>query len=192
MQYEAVRLFVERATAVLPTFTVTPQHVPLVVQLCQRLAGLPLALELAATRIKVLSVAQIAARLEDRFRLLTGGSRTALPRHQTLRATMDWSYDLLTEPERTVWRRLSVFAGGWTLEAAESVCAGAEVDASAILELLASLVDKSVVIVEEQAGQARYRMLETTRQYGAEKLREAGETSVVYQRHRDWYLGLVE
>ena len=192
MQYEAVRLFVERATAMQPTFTVTHQQAPWVAQICHRLDGTPLALELAATRVKVLSVEQIAMRLDDRFRLLTGGSRTALPRQQTLHATMDWSYDLLSEPERSVWRRLSVFAGGWTLAAAERVCAGPDVDAAAVLNLLSSLVDKSLVMVAEQAGQARYHMLETIRQYGAEKLRETGETAVVQQRHRDWYLGLAE
>jgi predicted ATPase len=192
MHYEAVQLFMARATAVLPAFTVTPKQASWVVQICHRLDGIPLALELAATCVKVLSVAQIAGRLDQCFQLLTGGSRTALPRQQTLQATIDWSYALLSAPERSVWRRLSVFAGGWTLEAAEQVCAGADVEAAAVLGLLASLVDKSLVLVGEQAGQARYRLLETMRQYGTEKLREAGETVAVHQRHQDWYLRLAE
>src|SRR5262249_45258899 len=121
-QYEAVRLFIDRALAVHPGFRVTNQNAPAVAQICHRLDGIPLALELAAARVKVLSAEQIANRLDDRFRLLTGGSRTALPRQQTLRALIDWSYDLLAEPERTLLRRLSVFAGGCTLEAAEVVC----------------------------------------------------------------------
>src|SRR5262249_26056267 len=121
-QYAGVRLFLERAQAVQPGFSLTPKNASAVLQVCQRLDGIPLAIELAAARLRVLTAQQIAARLDDRFRLLTTGSRTALPRHQTLRATLDWSYDLLSEPERRLLRRLSVFAGGWTLEAAEEVC----------------------------------------------------------------------
>src|SRR5262249_35091997 len=121
-QYESVRLFVDRAAAAVPTFSLTEQNAVAIAQLCRRLDGIPLAIELAATRVKALPVEQIAARLDDRFRLLTGGSRTALPRQQTLRALIDWSYDLLTEPERLLLRRLSVFVDGWALEAAEAVC----------------------------------------------------------------------
>ena len=128
MQYEAVRLFVERAAAAQPAFRVTAQNAPAVAEICRRLDGIPLAIELAAARVRALSVEKIAERLSDRFRLLTGGDRTALPRQQTLRALIDWSYDLLTEPERALLRRLAVFAGGWTLEAAEAVGAGGEVD----------------------------------------------------------------
>jgi predicted ATPase/class 3 adenylate cyclase len=166
MQYESVRLFVDRAATVLPTFTVTEENAPAVAQVCRRLDGIPLALELAAARVKALPVQQLAARLEDRFRLLTGGSRTALPRQQTLRATMDWSYDLLSEPERALLRRLSVFHGGWTLEAAEAVCVAEGIEAEAILDLLTALVDRSLVLYEEQEEAGRYRLLETVRQYG--------------------------
>ena len=191
-RYEAVRLFVDRAVGARSTFTVTPQSAPAVAQICHRLDGIPLALELAAARVKALSVEQIAARLDDRFRLLTGGHRTALPRHQTLRATVDWSYALLSEPERTLFNRLSVFAGGWTLEAAEAICAGEGIEAGEVFELLAQLVDKSLVLAEERSGEVRYRLLETIRQYGAEKLRQAGEEVVQRERHRDWYLRLAE
>ncbi len=190
--YEAVRLFIERAVAVLPTFTVTNENAPWIAQVCHRLDGIPLAVELAAVRVKGLSVEQIAARLDDRFRLLTGGSRTALPHHQTLRAALDWSHDLLSDAERIVFRRLAVFAAGSTLEAAEAVCGGDGVDASEVLDLLMHLVDKSLVVAEEQGGKARYRLLETVQQYGRDRLRESGEAEAVRRRHRDWYLGLAE
>jgi tetratricopeptide (TPR) repeat protein len=147
---------------------------------------------LAAVRVKGLSVEQIAARLDDRFRLLTGGSRTALPHHQTLRAAIDWSHDLLSDPERIVLRRLAVFAGGCTVEAAEAVCGGDGIDTAEVLDLLLRLVDKSLVVAEEEEGKARYRMLETVQQYGRERLREAGEVEAVRRRHRDWYLELAE
>src|SRR5439155_8972105 len=140
-------------------------NAPAVAQVCYRLDGIPLAIELAAARMKVLAVAQIAARLNDRFRLLTGGSRTALPRHQTLRAAIDWSYDLLSDPERVLLRRLSVFAGGWSLDAAEAVCHGEGIEDWEVLDLLTALVEKSLVQYEEQEGTARYRLLETVRQY---------------------------
>jgi len=192
MEYEAVRLFVERAVAVLPTFAIRPENAHAIVRTCHRLDGIPLAIELAAARVAALSVEQIAARLDDRFPLLTGGSRTALPRQQTLRATMDWSYGLLSDQERTVLRRLSVFAGGWTLEAAEAVCAGGGVGASDVLDRLTSLVDKSLVLVEMHGGEARYRLLETVRQYGWDKLVESDEAADVRTRHRDWYLDLAE
>ncbi len=189
---EAARLFVERAIATQPTFAVTTGNAAAVAQICRRLDGIPLAIELAAARIKVLSADQIAARLDDSFRLLTGGSRTGLPRQQTLRATMDWSYDLLSDQERAVLRRLSVFAGGWTLEAAEAVCAGEGVEAADVLDLITQLVNKSLVVAETQAGEARYRLLETVRQYGRTRLAEAGEATGVAIRHRDWYLQLAE
>ena len=190
--YDAVRLFVDRAVATAPGFAVTKENAPAVAQVCHRLDGIPLAIELAAARIKVLSVEQIAARLDDRFRLLTGGSPILLPRHQTLRGAIDWSYNLLSELERGLLRRLSVFAGGWTLEAAESVCAGGSVEAAVILDLLTSLVDKSLVLAETQRGEARYRLLETMRQYGWDKLQESGEVNDFRGRHRDWYLTLAE
>jgi non-specific serine/threonine protein kinase len=190
---EAVRLFAERAAAVSPGFRVTEQTADAVAQVCGRLDGIPLAIELAAARVKLLNVDQIAARLDDRFRLLTGGSRTALPRHQTLRATIDWSYALLSEQERIVLRRLAVFSSGWTLEAAEAVCAGEAVGPEDVLELLSRLVDKSLVQVEGGlVGEPRYRFLETLRQYAQDRLLEAGETAAIRERHLDWCLTLVE
>jgi len=186
--YEAVRLFVDRAVATTPGFTFRRENAPVVVQVCRRLDGIPLAIELAAARVRVLAVEQIAARLDDRFRLLAGGRRTLVPRQQTLRAAMEWSYDLLCQKEKVLFRRLSVFAGGWALEAAETVCAEAGVQSSDILDLLTQLVDKSLVVAETQHGAARYRLLETVRQYGQERLSESGEGGAIRQRHRDWYL----
>jgi predicted ATPase len=190
--YDAVRLFVDRAVATTSKFTLTSENAVAVAQVCQRLDGIPLAIELAAARVKVLAVEQIAARLDDRFRLLTGGARAVPPRQQTLQATIDWSYDLLSETERALLRRLAVFAGGWTLEAAESVCTGVSVEAAAILDLLTSLVDKSLVLAETQRGEARYRLLETVRQYGWDRLVESGEGNAARTRHRHWYLALAE
>jgi non-specific serine/threonine protein kinase len=190
--FEAVALFVGRARAVDPAFEVTRANAPAVVQICRRVDGLPLAIELAAVRVKMLTAEHIAARLEDRFRLLTGGSRTALPRQRTLRATLDWSHELLGEPERRLLRRLAVFAGGWSLEAVEAVCAGAGIAASAVLDLLAQLVGKSLVQVAKGEGEERYRLLETLRQYGRERLGEAGEDEGVRDRHRDWFLAFAE
>lgn len=191
-QYEAARLFCDRAMATAPTFAVTEENAPVIAQVCRRLDGIPLAIELAAVRVKVLTVKQIADRLDDRFRLLIGGSRTALPRHQTLQATMDWSYGLLSDDERAVLRRLSVFAGGCTLAAAETVCAENGVDAAEILDLLTRLVDKSLVVVDTQGGEARYWLLETVRQHSRGKLQEAGEADEAQRRHLDWYLQLAE
>ena len=192
MQYEAVRLFVERASAVQPAFTLTPQNASGVAAVCRRLDGIPLAIELAAARMRALSVDQIAVRLDERFSLLTGGGRTALPRHQTLRGTLDWSYDLLSPKERSLLRRLSVFAGGWTLEATEAVCTNTDLETHEILDLLTQLVFKSLVLMDAQEEQVRYRLLETVRQYGRDRLDEAGETTGVRQRHLRWYLDLVE
>jgi predicted ATPase/class 3 adenylate cyclase len=266
LESEAVRLFAERAAFSRPGFAITDRNAPAVAQVCQRLDGIPLAIELAAARVRVLPVEQIAARLDDRFHLLTGGSRTALPRHQTLRALIDWSYDLLSEAERTLLRRLSVFAGSWTLEAAEAIAdcglriadwetAGtdrlpasdpmpgsdpkgspARADAGSgagssqpamrsgvqesgargqgeagslnpplakqssairnpqldVLDLLSHLVDKSLVVAEEEGGEARYRLLETVRQYGRERLVEAGELESAQERHLDYFLQLAE
>ena len=191
-EYEAVRLFTDRAEVVLPGFLVTDQNALAVAQVCHRLDGIPLAIELAATRVKVLPVHQIAARLDDRFRLLTGGSRTALPRQQTLRAVMDWSYILLSEKERTLLRRLSVFAGGWTLDAAEAVCSGNRIETVEVLDLLAQLVDRSLVAVDREDAEARYRLLDTVRQYAREKLQDSGEETEVHGRHREWFLDLAE
>jgi predicted ATPase/class 3 adenylate cyclase len=190
-QYEAVRLFVERAIAAVPDFRITDRNATAIAQICRRLDGVPLAIELAAARVRALPVEQIAARLDDRFRLLTGSSRLGVPRHQTLRQTIDWSHDLLAEDERAVFRRLSVFIGGASLEAAEAVCAGAPVGDYAVLDLLSRLVDKSLVVADTEGDEARYRMLETVRQYGRDKLVESGEARDTLMRERDWYLDMV-
>ncbi len=189
-QFAAVRLFVERAAAALPAFAVTRQNAPAVADICRRLDGIPLALELAAARVRGLSVEKIAERLSDRFRLLTGGARTALPRQQTLRALIDWSYDLLSPDERAVLRRLAVFAGGWTLEAAEAAGAGGEIAEAMVLDLVTRLVEKSLVVLEAEGG--RYRLLDTVRQYAQERLAEAGESDAARRRHFDCYLALAE
>ena len=192
-QYEAVRLFIERTKAVQPSFAVTDGNAPAVAQVCWRLDGIPLAIELAAARVRSLSAEGISRRLDDRFRLLTGGSRTALPRQQTLRALIDWSYDLLTEPEKGLLRRLSVFAGGWTLAAAEAVCAGEQEEEWQVLDLLTSLVDKSLVVYEEGSGDGdRYRFLETVRQYAGDRLLENGEAEAGRRRAAVWFLGFAE
>lgn len=195
VQYEAVRLFVERARSAQPAFAVSTQNAFAVAQICSRLDGIPFAIELASARVRALSPEQISARLDDRFRLLTGGSRTALPRQQTLRALIDWSYSLLAEPERTLLNRLSVFAGGWTLEAAEHVTVGEGIEDWEVLDLLSSLVDKSLVIFDEAgAGEviSRYRLLETVRQFSQEKLAESGESSLIRNQHRAWFQQFVE
>jgi len=188
----ACRLFVERARAVQPSFGLTRENAPAVVQLCRRLDGVPLAIELAAARVRALPVEQIAARLDDRFRLLTGGSRAVVARHQTLRATIDWSFDLLTEPERAVLRRLSTFAGGAALEAAESVCEGDPVESFEVLDILGRLIEKSLVFTDPSSTEARFRLLETVREYARSRLVEAGEADTALRRHRDWYLALVD
>jgi predicted ATPase/class 3 adenylate cyclase len=192
MEYEAIHLFVDRAAAVKPGFMLTEDNVVAVAQICQRLDGIPLAIELAAARVRSLSVHQISAHLDERFRLLTGGSRTAMARHQTLRGLIDWSYSLLSGAERTVLRRLSVFVGGWTLAAGEAVGAGHGVDRDEMVELLARLVDKSLVLMDDQGPDGRYRLLETIRQYGLDKLAETTETEVVRDRHRDFYVAFAE
>ena len=190
--YDAIRLFVERAKSVVSGFEVTDVNAPTLARLCQRLDGMPLAIELAAARTRVLPVEQIAERLDDRFGLLTGGSRTALPRQQTLLATMEWSHDLLSQKERLLFRRLSVFAGGFSLDAAEAVCAGEGIEMDDVLDLLSRLADKSLVVVQERDGEARYQLLETIRQYGKEKLYKSGEAPVTQTRHSLFYLGLAE
>lgn len=193
-QYEAVRLFIDRALLVAPHFVVDKDSAPFIAQVCHRLDGIPLAIELAAARVKVLSVDQISQRLDDRFRLLTGGARTALPRQQTLRALIDWSYDILSDNERLFLQRLSVFAGGWTIEAAEEVCSGEEIDSYDVLELLSQLVNKSLVIVVNgsKTSETRYRLLETIRQYAREKLLEAGGGESVRDMHLAYFVKLVE
>ncbi len=191
-EYEAVRLFIERATAASPTFLMTDRNASTVAQVCHRLDGIPLAIELAAARVRMLSPAEIAKRLDYRFRLLTGGNRTGLARHQTLQAAMDWSYDLLSTAERALLRRLSVFAGGFTLEATEAICAGEGFEHAEVLNLLTHLIDKSLVMLQAQNGHSRYQMLETVRQYGEERLQESAEAERFHSRHRDWYVRLAE
>jgi len=190
--YESVQLFIERASLVNPNFEVNKTNAPAIVQVCSRLGGIPLAIELAAARIKVLSVEQVTERLDDRFRLLTGGSRTALPRQQTLRALIDWSYNLLNEKEKLLFRRLAVFVGGWGLEAAETVCSDEQIDSYDILDLMSSLVDKSLLHTEEHVGEVRYRRLETIRQYAREKFFDMDEVETLCDRHLDYYLRFAE
>jgi predicted ATPase len=190
-RYEAAQLFVERARALRPDFALTGRNATEVARICYLLDGIPLAIELAAARVKALSVEQIGARLDGSFALLTGG-RTAVPHHRTLRATMDWSYALLTEEEQALLGRLSVFAGDFTLSAAEAVGAGGIIEEIEVLDLLSSLVDKSLVLVSEGDGEARYRLLETVRQYGREKLEASGNAGAVRGRHAECYLALAE
>jgi predicted ATPase len=193
---EAVQLFTERAKSSLPDFALTSENAPTIARICQRLDGIPLAIELASARVKVLSVEQIAERLDDRFRLLTGGSRTALPRQQTLRALIDWSYGLLSDQEKTLLRRLSVFSNGWDLEAAEAICADEKIDSYEILDLLTSLVDKSLVITEQtEIGvryHIRYRRLETIRQYAREKFLETDEVETRRNAHLAYFVQMAE
>ncbi len=173
---EAAQLFVERARGRLPDFALTEENAAAVATICQRLDGMPLALELAAARVAVLPVGQLAARLDDALRVLTVGERTAPPRQQALRATLDWSNALLTAEEQAVLRRLAVFAAGWELEAAEAVCGAGEIARADVLELLGQLVEKSLVAMAEEGGAARYQMLEVVRQYASERLAASGET----------------
>ena len=189
---EAVRLFVERVQRALPDFALTADRAQAVAAVCVHLDGIPLALELAAARARSLSIEQIAARLNERFRLLTGGSRAARPRQQTLRATLDWSYDLLAEQERVALRRISVFSGGFTEEAAAAVVADGSIDEFAVIDLLSQLVARSLVIADTRAGGTRYRLLETTRAYAREKLDEVEETHICRRRHAQYFRALFE
>jgi predicted ATPase/class 3 adenylate cyclase len=190
--FEAVQLFTDRALLARSDFQVTDQNAATLVSICRRLDGIPLAIELAAARVRSLSIEDIDRKLDQRFVILTGGSRTALPRQQTLRSLIDWSYDLLNDRERQLLRGLAVFSGGWTLEAAEEVCAGNMAQDVEVLDLLTSLCDKSLVMVEEDNGSTRYRLLETVRQYARERLLESGSGAALRQRHRDYYLALAE
>ena len=191
-EYGAIELFVDRARAVAPDFGLTTSNAPAVTELCRRLDGIPLAIELAAARVRLLSVEQISSRLDQSFDLLAGDDRTAMPRQRTLGAAMDWSYELLSEQEKILFRRISVFAGGFTLDATESVCAGEGVESREILDLLSDLAAKSLVMVAERDDAARYRLLETIRQYGRQKLEESGEAERVRERHARYYLALAE
>jgi non-specific serine/threonine protein kinase len=190
--YESVQLFIDRALLVRSDFHVTNQNAPALASLCYHLDGIPLAIELAAARVRSLSVEEIDGKLDQRFRLLTGGSRTALPRHQTLRSLIDWSYDLLHDAEKLLLQRLSVFAGGWTLPAPEEVCAGEGIEHRDVLDLLTSLADKSLVVPEQEDAQTRCRLLETVRQYARDRLEDTGGSAGVRVRHRDYYLALAE
>jgi predicted ATPase len=189
--YDAVWLLVDRARAVRPGFTVTDDNAAAVARICRVLDGMPLAIELAAARMRTMAAAQLAERLDDRFRLLTGGSRTAVPRHQTLRAVVDWSWELLSDAERVLLRRLAIFTGGATLEATQRVCADKVVAADHVPDLLAALVDKSLLVVSEDDA-ARYRMLETIRAYGLERLDEAGEREDLRRAHATYFVELAE
>ncbi|MCB8946938.1 MAG: tetratricopeptide repeat protein [Ardenticatenaceae bacterium] len=192
-KYEAITLFVDRATAVLPDFQLTENNIMPLVQICQQLDGLPLAIELAAARVKVLTVAQIASRLDDRFRLLTGGRRTALLRQQTLRASIEWSWALLTPAEQHLLQRLSVFVGGMSLAAVEAVCADEALDRFDLLDLLDELVKKSLVIAQCRPGhERRYRLLVSIRQYAQEKLADAGMKALLQDRHLAYFLQMAE
>jgi predicted ATPase/DNA-binding SARP family transcriptional activator len=189
---DAVRLFVDRAVSVRPAFALDADTAPAVAEICRRLDGVPLALELAAARVSVLTPAQIAARLDDTLSLLTRGNRVALARQQTIRAAISWSYELLNEREKRVFRALSVFIGGFTLEAAERVCAGEGLGAAEVLDLLAGLADKSLVAVDEHDGLARYRLLEIVRQFGREQLARSPAEEAVRRRHAGWVAELAE
>lgn len=189
-RYESATMLVERVTAVLPSFTVTEQNCVTVARLCQALEGVPLAIELTAARLRVLSLEQTLERLTDRYRLLTSGTRNAPARQQTLRALIDWSWDLCSEAERTLWARISVFSGGLELDTAEAVCSGGELPPDAILDLIASLVDKSVLMRSGDGSRVRYRLLEVIREYGVSRLREAGEQEQMRRRHCEWFAQL--
>ena len=192
-EYESIRLFRERAVLIQPQFRLTEQNVKAVVQICYRLGGMPLAIELAAARVKMMSVEEIASRLDDRFGILTSGSRAALPRHQTLRATIDWSYDLLPDSERILFRRMAVFVGGFTLTSLEAVCKDEPLHHGDILDLLGRLVDKSLVVVEPSPATAtRYRMLETIRDYARQKLEQAGDMVALQKHHLNYFVRLAE
>ena len=187
---EAVELFTDRARHARPDFTLTDDNAATVGDICARLDGAPLAIELAAARVRALSLAEILDSLHDRFRLLTGGARTAVRRQQTLRASVDWSHALLTEPERVLFRRLAAFLGGFDLDAAQAVAGGGDVERYQVLDQLTLLVDKSLVVAESSSGRTRYRLLETVRQYALEKLGASGEADTVRARHRDYYTAM--
>ena len=191
MRFDGIRLFAERAAAVSPGFVLTDENRDAVVALTQKLEGIPLGLELAAVLVRTLALGDLVERLDDRFSLLNVGTRAALPRHQTLRAAIDWSHDLLSDAERVLWRRLSVFAGGFALDAVEAVCADDLLPARTIVPTLTSLVEKSIVSTDSAAGRGRYRMLETLRQYAHERLQEADEEASLLKAHYDWCAALV-
>jgi predicted ATPase/DNA-binding winged helix-turn-helix (wHTH) protein len=190
--FESARLFIERARLQQPNFAITTQNSAAVASICRRLDGIALALELAAPRVRTLPVEELSRHLDRRFEVLTEGSRTALPRHRTLRALIDWSYDLLSDAEQAMLRRLSVFSGGWRLEAVAQICSGDDVQGTEMLDLLTSLVDKNLVLAEASAGPTRYGLLETVRDYARGRLTESGEEERVKRRHLECYVKLVE
>jgi non-specific serine/threonine protein kinase len=192
IEYDGVRLFIERAQAILPGYKITAGNSSAIAEVCRRLDGLPLAIELAAARVKVLDVTELASRLSGSFRLLGHGNRTALPRSQTLEACIGWSYDLLSGEERLLFNRLSVFVGGWTLEAVENVCTDETIRPADVFDLLAQLVEKSLVVVVHWQDGTRYRFLETIHQYAHEKLISSGETPAFKDKHLDYFLRMVE
>jgi predicted ATPase/DNA-binding NarL/FixJ family response regulator len=193
LRFEAIQLFTERAKEIFPTFEISKNNAPALVQVCRKLDGIPLAIEFAAARVRVLSVEQIASRLDDSLKLLVENHQSGLARHQTLEATLDWSHDLLSHKERQIFRRLGVFAGGFNLESAEAVCAGEDIKQDEVLDLLTALIDKSLVVTEIQEGKKlRYRLLEPIRQYSAKNLRSSSEQAQVYKRFQNWYLALTQ
>ena len=192
LAYEGVRLFVDRARLLRPDFSVTAENVASLASICYRLDGIPLAIELAAPRLRSMSVEELSQGLDQRFALLTDGSRSALPRHRTLRSMLDWSYNLLTDVDQAMLRRVSVFAGGWTLAAAEHVCTGDGIEKSDTIGLLTSLADKNLIVTEEHEGATRYRMLDTIRQYALDRLCETDEEARWRNRHFAWVLALAE
>jgi predicted ATPase/DNA-binding SARP family transcriptional activator/DNA-binding CsgD family transcriptional regulator len=191
-EYDAIRLFIARAAAARPGFTLTARTAPAVVRICARLDGIPLAIELAAARLRLLSADEVAARLDDALALLASGDTSAPPRQRTLRAVLDWSYDLLGADERTLFRRLAVFAGGWSLDAAEVVGAGDGIVREQVLDLLDRLADASLVVMEERDGRTRHRLLEMVRRYAEERLEASGEREALSRRHAEWSLALAE
>ncbi|MBV8530541.1 MAG: hypothetical protein JO104_04435, partial [Candidatus Eremiobacteraeota bacterium] len=192
LNYGAIALFAERAAASDTKFKLTDESVPTVAEICRRLDGIALAIELAAARVKIFSPRELAQRLDERFRVLTGGSRTALPRQQTMRALIDWSYGLLSEREQRLLRRVAVFVDGWTLEAAEEVSSDERLDAQDILDVMSSLVEKSLVIAEANEDRTRYRLLESTRAFALEKLEQSGEGDALARRHAQWAADLAD
>ncbi|MBV8067060.1 MAG: adenylate/guanylate cyclase domain-containing protein, partial [Candidatus Eremiobacteraeota bacterium] len=192
LRYGAVALFVDRAIASDAKFALTDQSAPIVAEICRRLDGIALAIELAAARVKVFAPRELAQKLDERFRVLTGGSRTALPRQQTMRALIDWSYELLSEPEQRLFRRLAIFVDGWTVEAAEAVTSDETLDALDTIDLMSSLVEKSLVVAETADGRMRYRLLESTRAFALEKLEQSGERDALARRHAQWAADLAD
>jgi predicted ATPase len=190
--FSAVALFVDRARLADRAFTLNQENTPVVAAICRRLDGIPLAIELAAARLRMMSVSGLAQRLDERFKILTGGSRTALPRQQTLKALIDWSYDLLQKEERALFERLAVFAGTFTLDAVTRVCTGDGIEAADTLNLVCSLADKSLVVTETQSEEERYHLLETTRDYACEKLTAIGSPEEYKRRYADYYLHLAD